>query len=143
MFANDDLEPDEHEQMGLKQAQAMRRCFSDPDMNQQQHASGPSASTPGQGQGGKVSKQRDQAVFMQPSQRNYSPAKMAAPTSKSPRLYGGVYGANDRVAMAPGAHHSPHRAPNKYNNSYSVGPNNAAAPDYEDHRQMMAPHSAP
>ena len=81
---------------------------------------------------------------MQPSQRNYSPTKVPAPTTKSPRLYGGAYGSNDHVAVAPGSHHSPRRAPNKYNSgSYSVGPSNAAAPEYEDQRQMIAPHSAP
>lgn len=49
------LLPDEQDQMGQKQAQAMRRCFSDPDMNQDRDVpQPPTASTPGQGQGGKT-----------------------------------------------------------------------------------------
>lgn len=112
-YSDDRLEPDEHEQMGLKQAQAMRRCFSDPEMNQQQHVQPPSASTPGQGQGGKVSKQSQQKPYMQPqNQRNFSPSKGLGPSSKSPRLYGGAY-IGDRGAQQS---HSPVPPTNAFNN---------------------------
>lgn len=32
-YDNDQLGPDAQDQMGLRQAQAMRKCFSDPDMS--------------------------------------------------------------------------------------------------------------